>query len=296
MTLDEIGRLIGNTPIKRLGESNLYVKLEGFNPAGSIKDKAALYMIKGAIERGLIKEGGTFIEPTSGNTGIAIAYICQKLGYKSIIVMPKGVTRERIALIEAYGGRAVLAEGDGIDSAIALAEEINKSTENSLVLAQFKNQDNALAHQLTTAHEIDRYFRGDIDVVVAGVGTGGTVTGLGRYFKKQSKHKIVIGATASKSAIANNGVGEHHTIYGIGSNIIPEVLDKSVIDMILPVTEEEAYQGVKELYFSYGLKLGVSSGATYAVAKKASLVYPKKKIVFISADGADRYESLNLYC
>ena len=295
MTLNEIERELGNTPLQRLGETNLYVKLEGFNPAGSIKDRTALYMIKGAIKKGLIKEGGTFIEPTSGNTGIGIAYICQKLGYKSIIVMPKGVTKERIALIEGYGGRVEISDGDGIGGAIALAKRLNGEIENSTVLAQFENEDNALAHQKTTAPEIDHYFKGNVDVIVAGVGTGGTITGLGRYFKKQSKNKIIIGATASKSAILNNGKGEHHTIYGIGSNIIPAVLDKSVVDMILPVTEEEAYQGVKELYQKYGLKLGVSTGATYVIAKKASLVYPKKRIVFISADGADRYASLNLY-
>lgn len=295
MTLKELEREIGNTPIQRLGETNLYVKLESFNLAGSIKDRTALYMIKGAIEKGLIKEGGTFIEPTSGNTGIGIAYICNKLGYKSIIVMPKGVTKERIALIETYGGKVEIAEGDGIDSAICRAQELNEEIENSCVLAQFENEDNPLAHQKTTAPEIDHYFKGNIDVIVAGVGTGGTITGLGRYFKKQSKNKVVIGATASKSALMNNGVGEHHTIFGIGSNIIPPVLDKSVVDMILPVTEEEAYQGVKELYQKYGLKLGVSTGATYVIAKKASLVYPKKKVVFISADGADRYASLNLY-
>ena len=295
MTIKELESEIGNTPIQRLGETNLYVKLESFNLAGSIKDRVALYMIKGAIEKGRIQEGGTFIEPTSGNTGIGIAYICQKLGYKSIIVMPKGVTKERIALIETYGGKVEIVEGDGIDSAISLAKKLNEEIENSCVLAQFENEDNPLAHQKTTAPEIDHYFKGNIDVIVAGVGTGGTITGLGRYFKKQSKNKIVIGATASKSALMNNGVGEHHTIFGIGSNIIPPVLDKSVVDMILPVTEEEAYQGVKELYQKYGLKLGVSTGATYVIAKKASLVYPKKKVVFISADGADRYTSLNLY-
>ena len=295
MTIKELEGQIGGTPIQRLGETNLYVKLEEFNPAGSIKDRTALYMIKGAIEKGCIKEGGTFIEPTSGNTGIGIAYICNKLGYKSIIVMPKGVTQERVDLIQSYGGRVEIAEGKGIDSAISLAKKLNCEIENSLVLAQFENEDNALAHQKTTAPEIDHFFKGAIDVIVAGVGTGGTITGLGRYFKKQSKNKIIIGATASKSALLNNGVGEHHTIYGVGSNIIPPVLDKSVVDMILPVTEEEAYLGVKELYQKYGLKLGVSTGATYVIAKKASLVYPKKKIVFISADGANRYASLNLY-
>ena len=192
MTLKELEREIGNTPIQRLGETNLYVKLESFNLAGSIKDRTALYMIKGAIENGRIKEGGTFIEPTSGNTGIGIAYICQKLGYKSIIVMPKGVTKERIALIETYGSKVEIAEGDGIDSAISLAKKLNEEIENSCVLAQFENEDNPLAHQKTTAPEIDHYFKGNIDVIVAGVGTGGTITGLGRYFKKQSKNKIII--------------------------------------------------------------------------------------------------------
>lgn len=295
MTIDELERTLGNTPIVRLGDSQVYVKLEGQNPAGSIKDRTALFMIKGAIEKSLISRGGTFIEPTSGNTGIAIAYICQKLGYKSIIVMPKGVTKERISLIESYGGRAVISDGDGIKGAIALAEKISKETENSVILGQFNNPDNPLAHQKTTAPEIDKHFKGDVDVVISGVGTGGTVTGLGRYFKRQSKNKIVIGVTATGSAIVNNGEGKHHKIFGIGSNIIPPVLDRSVVDMILAVSEEEAYLAVKELYQTYGLKLGVSTGACYAIAKKTAVVYPKKKIVFISADGADRYSSLNLY-
>ena len=295
MTLGEIEKTLGKTPIRRLGESQIFVKLEGSNPAGSIKDRTAFFMIKGAIEKGLILKGGTFIEPTSGNTGIGIAYICQKLGYKSIIVMPKGVTKERISLIERYGGQAVVSDGDGIKDAIALAEKLNREIENSFLLGQFKNQDNPLAHQKTTAVEIDNFFKGDIEIVIAGVGTGGTITGLGRYFKKQSKNKIVIGVTAEGSAIVNNGVGKHHKIFGIGSNIIPQVLDRSVVDMILPISEEDAYLGVKELYQKYGLKLGVSSGACYAIAKKTALVYPKKKIVFISADGEDRYSSLNLY-
>ena len=295
MSVDELLSLIGNTPIKRL-EDNLFVKLESFNPAGSIKDRAALFMIKGAIEKGLVKAGGTFIEPTSGNTGIGIAYICQKLCYKSIIVMPSGVTKERIALIEKYGGKVELSRADGgIQGAIELAKQIESETPNSVMLAQFKNPDNALAHQLTTAPEIDRFFKGDIDIVVAGVGTGGTISGLGKFFKKQSKNKIIIGATADKSAIITGRSDGHHKIFGIGPNILPPVLDKSVIDMILPVSEKEAYDGVKELYQKYSLKLGVSSGAVYAVAKKAAVVYPKKKIVFISADGEDRYSSLNLY-
>ena len=295
MTLGEIEKTLGKTQIVRLGESQIYVKLESQNPAGSIKDRTAFFMIKGAIEKGLILQGGTFIEPTSGNTGIGIAYICQKLGYKSIIVMPKGVTSERIALIESYGGKVYISEGDGIKGAIELAEKLNSEIENSVILGQFKNQDNPLAHQKTTAPEIDNYFKGEIDVVIAGVGTGGTITGLGRYFKRQSKNKLVIGVTAEGSAIVNNGVGKHHKIYGIGSNIIPQVLDRNVVDMILPVSEEDAYLATKELYQKFGLKVGVSSGACYAIAKKTAVVYPKKKIVFISADGGDRYSSLNLY-
>ena len=289
MKIEELEKLIGNTPIKQL-EKNLFVKLESENLAGSIKDRVAFYMIKGAIQKGKILEGGTFIEPTSGNTGIGIAYIAQKLGYKSIIVMPNGVTQERIDLIKSYGGEVELSpKEEGIKGAIALAKRLESERENSLVLGQFDNEDNPLAHQKTTAPEIDRFFKGDIDVIVAGVGTGGTVTGIGRFFKKQSKNKIIIGATADKSAILNGGVGEHHKIYGVGSNIIPPVLDRSVVDMILPVTEEEAYQAIKEIYQKYGLKLGVSSGATYCIAKKAQVVYPNKKIIFISADGADRY-------
>ncbi|MBQ7374068.1 MAG: cysteine synthase family protein [Clostridia bacterium] len=295
MTLVEIERTLGKTPIKRLGDTNLFVKLESCNLAGSIKDRTAFFMIRGAIEKGLIYSGGTFIEPTSGNTGIGIAYICQKLGYKSIIVMPKGVTSERIRLIESLGGRVEISDGDGIKGAISVAEKLNKEIENSVILGQFKNQDNPLAHEKTTAPEIDRYFKGDIDIIIAGVGTGGTITGLGRYFKKQSKNKMIIGVTAEGSAIVNNGVGVNHKIFGIGSNIIPQVLDRSVVDMILPVSEEETYSSVKEIYQKYGLKLGVSSGACYAIAKKVEIVYPKRKIIFISADGEDRYSSLNLY-
>jgi len=296
MTVTEIEKLIGNTPIERLGDSNIWVKLESFNPAGSIKDRAALYMIKGAIEKGLLKSGGTIIEPTSGNTGIGIAYIAQKLGYKSIIVMPEGVTKERIELIKSYGGEVELSPSeDGMKGAIALAEEIKSKLGNAIITGQFENSDNVLAHIKTTAPEIDRYFKGDIDVIVAGIGTGGTITGLGTFFKKQSKNKIIIGVEPASSPLLTKGYASSHKIAGIGANFVPPILDRKVIDFILTVTDEEAYEGVKELNNLYGLKVGISSGAAYIAAKKASIVYPKKKVVFISPDGADRYRSLNLY-
>ena len=162
MTIAEIEKQVGNTPIKRLGDTNVYVKLESYNPAGSIKDRAALYMIKGAIEKGLLHDGGTVIEPTSGNTGIGIAYIAEKLGYKSIIVMPEGVTKERIELISSFGGEVVLSPStEGMKGAIALAKRIKSERDNAVILGQFDNFDNALAHFKTTAPEIDRFFKGD---------------------------------------------------------------------------------------------------------------------------------------
>ncbi|MBE5742444.1 MAG: cysteine synthase family protein [Clostridiales bacterium] len=296
MNIEEIEKLIGNTPIKRLGESNIYVKLESYNPAGSIKDRASLYMIKGAIERGLLALGGTVIEPTSGNTGIGVAYIAQKLGYKSIIVMPEGVTRERIDLIKSYGGEVMLSRGEeGMKGAIALAEKLKEEIGNAVILGQFENPDNALAHFKTTAPEIDRYFKGDVDIIIAGVGTGGTISGLGKFFKKQSKNKIIVGVEPKESPMITKGYSGSHTIYGIGANFVPPILDRNVIDFFQTVSSEEAIEGVKELNDLYGLKLGVSSGASYFVAKKFSIVYPKKRVLFISPDGADRYASLNLY-
>ena len=296
MNIEELGNVIGNTPIQKLGETNIFVKLENFNPAGSIKDRTAYFMIKGAIERGDLKEGGIVIEPTSGNTGIGIAYICQKLGYKSIIVMPEGVTRERIDMISSFGAEVLLSKKeDGMKGAIALAEEIKAKNNGSVILGQFDNEDNVLAHEKTTAVEIDRYFKGNVDIIIAGVGTGGTISGLGRFFKKQSKNKIVVGVEPKESPMITKGYSANHTIYGIGANFVPSILDRNVIDFFQTVSSEEALEGVKELYNLYGLKLGVSSGASYFVAKKFSIVYPNKKIVFIAPDGEDRYKSLNLY-
>ncbi len=287
--------LVSNTEVKRLTDT-IFVKLEGGNLSGSIKSRTALYMIMGAERRGELKSGGTVIEPTSGNTGIAIACIAKKLGYKSVIVMPDGMSKERTDMILSYGGEVVITEkSKGMQGAIDKAEEIKNRTPNSVILGQFTNEDNVVAHYETTAPEIEDCFDGDIDIIVGGIGTGGTMTGIGRYFKDNDYETLIVGVEPLSSAILNGGSVGEHKIQGIGANFIPEVLDQDVLDIVIDVSDEEAEEGVKELYNKFGLKLGISSGAVYVACKELDEMYPNSRILFISADGEDRYKSMNLY-
>jgi len=296
MDICELEKIIGNTPVKQLGNTDIYVKLEQYNPAGSIKDRAALFMIEGAEKNGELKKGGLIIEPTSGNTGIGIAYVCKMLGYKAVIVMPDSMSVERINIIKSYGAEVVLTPGAlGIKGSVDKAEEINKKTEGSIIAGQFYNPDNKLAHIKTTAPEIDGYFKGTLGCVIAGIGTGGTVSGIGEYFKKNEPTVKIFGVEPASSPLLTKGFAGSHKIQGIGANFVPTLLNKSVIDGYYDITDGEAFDGVKELYKLYGLKLGISSGAAYSAAKKYSLKNKGQKVLFISPDGEDRYLSMNLY-
>lgn len=298
----KIESLIGNTPLyevenieKEEGlKAKLFVKLELFNPAGSVKDRAALYMLDDAEKRGIIKGGATIIEPTSGNTGIGLASIGASRGYKVILTMPDTMSVERIKILKAFGAEVVLTDGKlGMKGAIEKAEEINKNTPNSFIPSQFDNPANSYAHYMTTAREIYKDTDGKIDVFVAGVGSGGTVTGNARYLKEQNKNIEIVAVEPSSSPMISKGKSGAHKIQGIGANFIPENYDGKVVDKVLAVTDEDSYKYTRLMAKKEGLLVGVSSGAALAgaisLAKKDE--YKNKIIVVLLPDTGDRYLS-----
>lgn len=298
--------LIGNTPLlEALNfqkeaelEAQLFVKLEYFNPGGSSKDRVALSLIRDAEEKGLLKAGGTIIEPTSGNTGIGLAAVAVPLGYRVIIVMPDSMSRERRVLMTAYGAELVLTPGaEGMKGAVAKAEALAEEIPGSFVPGQFENPANALAHYRTTGPEIWADTEGRVDIFVAGVGTGGTITGVGRYLKEQNPGVKIIAVEPASSPLLSKGFAGPHGLQGIGANFIPEVLDRSVYDEILTVTEEEAYTAVRRLGKTEGLLCGISSGAAlYAAEIMARREENKgKRIVAFLPDTGDRYLSTPLF-
>ena len=298
--------LVGNTPILRLAnfeknnslEAEIYAKVEFFNPAGSIKDRAALEMINDAEEKGILCAGGTIIEPTSGNTGIGLAAICASRGYKLVIVMPDSMSEERKTIMRAFGAELVLTDGAlGMKGAIEKAEELVKKTPGAILAGQFSNPANPVAHYKTTAREIYVDMDGEIDVFVATAGTGGTVSGCARYLKEQNGNvKIVAVEPAGSPFITEKRAGAHK-IQGIGAGFIPENLDLSLIDQTLTVTDEEAYETTKEIAKTEGLLVGISSGAALAAARKLAktLENKGKKIVVILPDTGERYLSTGLF-
>lgn len=297
--------LIGKTPLLRLAniekmynlEAKLLAKLEFFNPTGSSKDRAAKWMIERAEARGDIKEGSVIIEPTSGNTGIGLAAVGGARGYKVIIVMPDTMSAERITLMKAYGARVVLTEGAlGMAGAIAKARELAKKYEGAFIPDQFTNPDNARAHFETTGPEIWADTDGEVDIFVAGVGTGGTVTGTGRFLKSKKNVKIVA-VEPKDSAVLSGGKAGSHKIQGIGAGFVPDVLDVSVIDEVCPVTSEDAYDKARILGTTEGILAGISSGA--ALCSAIEICRRKenvgKTVVVLLPDGGDRYLSGDLY-
>ena len=300
-----ITELVGKTPILKLNNvsremglsANLYAKLEYFNPAGSVKDRVALFMIENAEKMGLIKSGATIIEPTSGNTGIGIAMVCAKKGYKAVIVMPDTMSVERIKLISGYGATVVLTDGAlGMKGAIEKAEEIKSSTPNSLILGQFDNSDNPLAHYNTTAKEI--YEDLDIiDIFVSGIGTGGTISGVGRYLKEQNKNVKIVGVEPFSSPLITKGESGAHKIQGIGANFIPKNLDHSVIDKIITVKDEDAISTAKTLAKLEGVLCGISSGASlYAgILESKKPENAGKNILVLLPDTGERYLSTEMF-
>ena len=304
MIYNSVAELIGKTPLIRANNlekelslsSELLIKPEGFNPAGSAKDRAALYMINEAEKSGALSPGGTIIEPTSGNTGIALASIGAARGYRVIIVMPDSMSLERRKLISAYGAKLVLTDGkDGMSGAIKRAEQLQKETENSIIAGQFKNPQNPLSHYNTTGPEIYADCEGKIDYFVCGVGTGGTLSGTGKYLKEQEGNIKIIAVEPADSPLLSKGIAGAHTIQGIGANFIPETLDRSVYDEVLVATEEEAFSAARALGKSEGLLCGISSGAALSAAIAIAKREKGKRIVCLLSDTGERYLSTNLF-
>ncbi len=298
---ESITELIGNTPLVRIYKSekaNIFAKLEYFNPAGSIKDRVALSMLLDALNKGEISKGGTVIEPTSGNTGIGIAAVAVCLGLKAIIVMPDSMSIERIKLMTAYGAEVVLTEGKlGMTGAIKKAEEIKKNTPNSIIAGQFVNPSNVSAHYNFTGPEIWKDTQGKVDIFVAGVGTGGTLTGVGKYLKEKKPHIKVIAVEPSDSPLLSGGKAGSHKLQGIGANFIPGILDKSIIDEVITVSTEEAYSAARNLAKEEAILCGISSGAALcgAIALAKRQKNKGKNIVVILPDTGSRYLSTDLF-
>lgn len=294
LVFNSVSELVGSTPLLKL-DGNIYAKLEYFNPAGSIKDRAALYMIEDAEKSGKIKPGDTLIEPTSGNTGIGLAAIGVSKGYNIIITMPDTMSKERIKTMEALGATVILTEGiRGMAGAIEKADELAKEM-NGLVVGQFVNPANVTAHFETTGPEIYEDMDGKVDILVSAIGTGGTISGIGKYLKDQNKAIKIIGVEPASSPFISEGKKGSHKIQGIGAGFIPEILDQKVIDEIITVTDEEAYSAGRQLAKKYGLLVGISSGAAYSAAEKAAKENPDKNIVVIFPDSGSRYLSTEGY-
>lgn len=298
-----VEQLIGNTPLF-LVETNaatgarLLAKLEYLNPAGSVKDRAALSMIQDAEERGLLKPGGTLIEPTSGNTGIGLACVAAARGYQVILTMPDTMSAERRAMLAAYGAKLVLTPGAlGMQGAVDKANELAASIPSSLIPGQFGNPANPRAHYRTTGPEIWRDTEGAVDILVASVGTGGTISGTGRYLKEQKPQLRVVAAEPAASPLLSGGQAGPHQIQGIGANFIPDALDRSVLDEVVCVADQDAFAAGREMARSFGLLVGISSGAALWAARQVA-ARPEsagKTIVAILPDSGDRYLSSPMF-
>lgn len=298
--------LIGNTPMLELTHiekefnlnARIIAKLEYFNATGSVKDRIAKRMILDAIENGTLKEDSVIIEPTSGNTGIGLASIGTSLGYKVIIVMPETMSIERRKLMKAYGAELVLSEGSkGMKGAIEKANELASQYKNSWIPSQFENESNFKAHYETTGKEIYNDLEGNIDIFVAGVGTGGTITGIGTYLKEQNKNIKVVAVEPDSSAVLSGEKSGSHKIQGIGAGFIPKVLNTSIYDEIIRITNEEAFEYGKLISKKEGVLVGISSGAALCAAiKEAKKIENKgKTIVVLFPDSGDRYLSTPLF-
>ena len=297
-----ISELVGKTPLLELKNiktrARLLAKLESFNPAGSVKDRVALEMIEDAEKNGKLKKGSTIIEPTSGNTGIGLAAIAAAKGYNVIITMPDTMSKERIALMKAYGAKLVLTDGKlGMKGAIEKAEELSKEIEGSIVAGQFTNPANPTAHEKTTGPEIWEDTDGKVDIFVAGVGTGGTITGTGRFLKSQNPNIKVVAMEPSDSPCLSKGVGGAHKIQGIGAGFVPEVLDTKIYDEIITVTADDAYEAGRNLAKSEGILVGISSGAALCAAIEVANRPENegKTVVVLLPDTGDRYLSTEMF-
>lgn len=301
-----ITELIGNTPLLQIEKfntknnagANILVKLEYFNPAGSIKDRIGYSMIEDAEKKGLLKEGSVIIEPTSGNTGIGLAFVAAAKGYRLILTMPETMSVERRTLVKAYGAEIVLTPGGlGMQGAVDKANELAKEIPNSFIPQQFSNPANVKAHVETTAEEIWKDTEGNVDIFIAGVGTGGTISGVGKVLKERKPGVQIIAVEPFDSPLLSEGKAGAHKIQGIGANFVPEVFDRNVVDEIFKVKNEEAFQRAKELAREEGILVGISSGAAVHAALEISK-RPENKgknIVVILPDTGTRYLSMPIY-
>jgi cysteine synthase A len=299
--------LIGNTPLLELEkyqanenatDATILAKLEYLNPAGSVKDRIALAMIEDAEQSGKLKPGATIIEPTSGNTGIGIAAVAAAKGYKVVITIPETMSVERRNIMKAYGAELVLTEGaKGMKGAIAKADEINATTPGSIILGQFINEANPKAHRETTGPEIWKDTEGKVDIFVAGVGTGGTVTGVGEYLKAQNPDVKIVAVEPKDSPVLSEGRAGAHKIQGIGAGFVPDVLNTKVYDEVIPVSNEDAFETGKKIAKDEGVLVGISSGAAlFAATELAKRPENKgKNIVVLLPDSGDRYYSTALF-
>ena len=290
--------MIGNTPMIKLnniGNSNLYVKLEKYNPAGSIKDRAVYYMVENLEKNGLLKKGDVLVEATSGNTGIALSMIGSLKGYKVIIVMPETMSVERRTLMKAYGAKLILTDGSlGMKGSIEKMNKLLSENSNYISLKQFDNEYNPLAHYETTGVEMYNQVK-DIDIFVCGVGTGGTISGVGKYLKEQNPNIKVVAVEPEGSPVISKNKKGSHKIQGIGAGFIPKNYNENVVDEVMTITDEESYKGVRIMAQKEGILVGISSGANVYAALKLCEMYPDKKIVTVAPDGIDKYMSMGIF-
>lgn len=300
---NNVAELIGGTPLVRLqrvndGYAQVLAKLESFNPGGSVKDRIGFSMIDAAEKQGLITKDTVIIEPTSGNTGIALAMVCAAKGYSLILTMPETMSLERRSLLKGYGAKLVLTPGaEGMKGAIRKAEELASETLNSFILQQFKNPANPKIHRETTAEEIWRDTDGNVDIFVGGVGTGGTITGVGQVLRLRNKNLRIIAVEPEASPVLSGGMPGPHKIQGIGAGFVPEILDMDLIDQIVKVTEQDAVNTARSLMREEGLAVGISSGAAAHVALSLSRLEENrgKTIVVVLPDTAERYLTTALF-
>lgn len=300
MIYNQLTQLIGRTPLLEISgldgqQARIIVKLEYFNPGGSVKDRIALAMIEDAEQRGILRPGATIIEPTSGNTGVGLAWVSAAKGYKAILTMPETMSVERRNLLKAYGAELVLTPGaEGMKGAIAKAEELRDATPGAVILGQFINPANPAIHERTTGEEIWADTEGKVDILVSGVGTGGTVSGAGKALKKHNPSIQVVAVEPASSAVLSTGVPGKHRIQGIGAGFVPQTYNANVVDRIMTISDDEAFEGKHLLARKEGLLVGISSGAAFSAALQLARdkANAGKMIVAILPDTGERYLSM----
>ena len=303
MIYSSITELVGGTPLVEVSgfegqKARIAVKIEAFNPGGSVKDRIALAMIEDAEQKGILKPGATIIEPTSGNTGVGLAWVGVAKGYKTILTMPDTMSLERRNLLKAYGATLELTPGaEGMKGAIARAEELHRNIPGSVILGQFVNPANPAVHQRTTGEEIWADTEGKVDIFVAGVGTGGTVSGTGKALKSHNPAVQVVAVEPATSAVLSTGVAGKHKIQGIGAGFVPDTYNAEVVDQVLTVSDDEAFEGARTLARSKGLLVGISSGASFSAALRLARLEENagKLIVALLPDTGERYLSTALF-